>query len=193
MSERMFPVHSSGRNAKPHPTRIPWSIADKAYSVYSARHGRQQSLERLAERGGFHPDEMDEFYPAWREETSEIAALRTQLAAVERWVDDLQSGLFINCVYCGFRYGPRDTHVESLDDPKATASMRDALTAHVQRCSKHPLATVEQRVVTLEKVLAGVAWTSTTGLCWCRNGDDCADEPQCIDAYAALRPPPGGK
>ena len=88
MSERMFPVQASGRNVKPHPTRIPWSIADKAYSRYSARHGRQQSLERLAERGGFHPDEMDEYYPPWREETDEITALRAQLAAVERDRDE---------------------------------------------------------------------------------------------------------
>lgn len=63
---RTFPIQSE-RAAKPHPTRIPWWLADLAYSVYRARFGSGQSLERLAERGGFHPSEMDEYVPDWRE------------------------------------------------------------------------------------------------------------------------------
>lgn len=63
----MFPIQSSYRkDVKPHPTSIPWSIADLAYSVYSASYGREQSLERLAERGGFGPEEMDVLVPNWR-------------------------------------------------------------------------------------------------------------------------------
>lgn len=27
---------------------------------------------------------------------------------LKQWVHDLQSGMFINCVYCGHRYGPKD-------------------------------------------------------------------------------------
>lgn len=63
---RLFPIQSE-RGAKPHPLRIPWHIAELAYSVYSGRYGRGQSLERLAERGGFGPGEMDMFLPDWRE------------------------------------------------------------------------------------------------------------------------------
>lgn len=33
--------------------RIPWSLAEKLYAGYSAEYGTTQSLERLAERGGF--------------------------------------------------------------------------------------------------------------------------------------------
>lgn len=49
------------------PTSIPWSLAEKAYEVYSSKYGTSQSLERLAERGGFGLGELDEFVPGWRE------------------------------------------------------------------------------------------------------------------------------
>lgn len=42
---------------------VPWSIAEQAYSVYSSKYGRGQSLERLAERGGFGHGEMDMWAP----------------------------------------------------------------------------------------------------------------------------------
>lgn len=32
---------------------ISWDVAEKVYAMYSALYGTQQSLERLAERGGF--------------------------------------------------------------------------------------------------------------------------------------------
>lgn len=50
------------------PTDIPWAVAEKAYEEYARRYGREQSLERLAERGGFDVWEMDDLYPAWRSE-----------------------------------------------------------------------------------------------------------------------------
>jgi hypothetical protein len=79
MTTREFPIQTE-RGAAPHPLLIPWSVAEKAYSVYAARYGRSQSLERLAERGGFGPSEMDEFLPGWRDEVSEITRLRKELA-----------------------------------------------------------------------------------------------------------------
>lgn len=80
---RMFPILADhGRNTKPAPTSIPWSVADKAYHVYRSRYGSGQSLERLAERGGFGANEMDEFYPGWRDEVSELAQLRAERDAL---------------------------------------------------------------------------------------------------------------
>lgn len=38
---------------------IPWSMADKIYEAYSALYGTQQSVERLAERGGFSWREVE--------------------------------------------------------------------------------------------------------------------------------------
>jgi hypothetical protein len=86
---RLFPIQSE-RGAAPHPTRIPWSVADKAYSVYSAQYGKDQSLERLAERGGFGPSEMDRFHPTWREEASEILKLLADVAALTQERDALK-------------------------------------------------------------------------------------------------------
>ena len=71
---RTFPIQAE-RGAAPHPLRIPWALAERAYSVYVGRYGQGQTLERLAERGGFAPSEMDEFVPGWREEADECAAL----------------------------------------------------------------------------------------------------------------------
>lgn len=83
MSERMFPLMPQ-RGAAPGPLSIPWSVAEKAYSVYAAEFGLGQSLERLAERGGFGLGEMDKFYPAWRDEVSEIVKLKNALRSERR-------------------------------------------------------------------------------------------------------------
>lgn len=82
--ERPFPIQSE-RGAAPHPTQIPWSLAELAYSVYSAENGKGQSLERLAERGGFYPAEMDSLLPDWRERCDEITTLRARLAEAEKY------------------------------------------------------------------------------------------------------------
>lgn len=37
---------------------IPWWLAEEAYVYYSAKYGKGQSLERLAERGGFGREEL---------------------------------------------------------------------------------------------------------------------------------------
>lgn len=59
---------------------------------------------------------------------------RGRTAEIERlkvWVADLQSGMFVNCVYCGHRYGPGET---------TPVSMADALKAHVAVCPQHPMS-----------------------------------------------------
>lgn len=50
MSEKQFPIQEVGL--------IPWSVAERAHVRYSKLYGREQSLERLAERGGFALDEL---------------------------------------------------------------------------------------------------------------------------------------
>jgi len=37
---------------------IPWWLAQEAYDYYSSKFGTQQSIERLAERGGFGREEL---------------------------------------------------------------------------------------------------------------------------------------
>lgn len=43
--ERLFPIQGGGF--------VRWTDAERAYDYYARRYGRSQSLERLAERGGF--------------------------------------------------------------------------------------------------------------------------------------------
>jgi len=73
--ESRFPIIIE-RGAKPHPMTISWQTAEMAYSVYAARYGKNQSLERMMQRGGFYPSEMDDYVPDWRERESELTALR---------------------------------------------------------------------------------------------------------------------
>lgn len=62
-AQRRFPIQGEwSERERRHiaPTTIPWDVAERAYEGYLARFGRhhQQSLERLAERGGFGRDEL---------------------------------------------------------------------------------------------------------------------------------------
>ena len=60
-----------------------------------------------------------------------------EIEKLQQWVDDLQSGVYINCVYCGHRYGPKE------DTP---TSMADILKQHIEQCPKHPLCQVRQSI-----------------------------------------------
>lgn len=62
--EQWFPIqgdHGSEQDAEGKITRnwerpagrVPWAVAARAYEVYAKKYGRDQSLERLAARGGF--------------------------------------------------------------------------------------------------------------------------------------------
>ncbi len=56
--------------------RIPWEVHEKAHREGYARDfpgsARQQPPERIAQRGGFGIEEMDSFYPGWREAIGEL-------------------------------------------------------------------------------------------------------------------------
>lgn len=66
---------------------------------------------------------------------AELTALKESSRAMKRWIDDLQSGMFINCVYCGHQYGPA---------PSTPVSMSEVLKAHIRTCPEHPLAAAER-------------------------------------------------
>lgn len=66
-----------------------------------------------------------------------VRNLRRAAEEIERyakWVSDLQSGLYVTCVYCGHQYGPGET---------TPVSMADALKAHVEQCPKHPMSALK--------------------------------------------------
>lgn len=54
-----------------------------------------------------------------------------EIRRLREWVADLQTGMFVNCVYCGHRYGPGET---------VPVSMADALKAHIAQCQEHPMS-----------------------------------------------------
>lgn len=64
----------------------------------------------------------------------DATALLDALDQMEAWVTDLQSGMYVNCVYCGHRYGPEDS---------VPATMADALKEHVEQCPKHPMSALK--------------------------------------------------
>ena len=66
--------------------------------------------------------------------------LITENKRLETWVNDLQSGMYINCVYCGHRYGPKD---------KVACSMRDVLKQHIEKCPVHPLSAAKKQIAAL--------------------------------------------
>ena len=72
---------------------------------------------------------------------------RAELAKLRSWVSDLQSGLIVNCVYCGHQYGP------SKNTP---VSMADVLKAHIEKCPEHPLASALAEIAALKAKLAAV-------------------------------------
>ena len=52
-----------------------------------------------------------------------------------QWVHDCQSGMYINCVYCGHRYGP---------DDEVPATMADVLKEHIEQCPDHPMSALKK-------------------------------------------------
>lgn len=62
---------------------IPWPVHLEAWDAYAKRYGSRQSAERMAERGGFHTNELDQFIPGWRERVSYIATLEARIKELE--------------------------------------------------------------------------------------------------------------
>ena len=84
------------------------------------------------------------------EAQDDIDRLLNVIEALQAWVSDLQSGLFINCVYCGHRYGPAGSVPATLvENPPPTTTMADALRDHIERCPKHPMSALRKSVEAL--------------------------------------------
>ena len=90
--QRTFPIQCSyEKGVKPHPMQIPWSVAELAYSSYAARYGTSQSLERLGQRGGFGPGEMDMLLPDWRERCDEINSLLSTITSLQSRLEESEA------------------------------------------------------------------------------------------------------
>lgn len=82
------------------------------------------------ENSGLMPDQVIALQDKVNDLTAEVERL-------QQWVDDLQSGMYVNCVYCGHRYGPAD---------KVPVTMADALKEHIEQCSRHPMSALKKEV-----------------------------------------------
>jgi hypothetical protein len=65
---------------------------------------------------------------------SNYDALEQRVRELEGWVSDLQSGMYVNCVYCGHRYGPSQT---------TAPTMSEALKLHIEQCKAHPMSALK--------------------------------------------------
>jgi len=114
--------------------------------------------------------EMDIALPAALEALGRMESIATDRDRLQAWVHDLQAGMYINCVYCGHRYGP---------DDEVPATMADVLKEHIEHCPKHPMSTLKARLAQLEEALArygkhrancgpATPTTDLQSLCTCR-------------------------
>jgi len=106
---------------------------------------KAMDLEKVREP---HFQSMSEIYPkrcacgfSWPCDSPEIQ-LADEVERYQKWVNDLQAGMYINCVYCGHCYGP---------DDEVAASMQDALKEHVEQCPEHPMSVLKEEIASLQK------------------------------------------
>lgn len=83
-----------------------------------------------------------------------LAAKDAEIERLTRWIDDLQSGMYVNCVYCGHRYGPGET---------TPVSMAEALKSHIEICPEHPMSRLKADRDLLDRLLRQNAedWADT--------------------------------
>lgn len=101
----------------------------------------------IVEREQLQGDGVDGYRTAREMAEDYLTRARKAEAEVERltaWVNDLQSGMYVNCVYCGHRYGPEST---------TPVAMAGVLKAHIEQCPKHPMSALKARVEVLEAAL----------------------------------------
>ena len=87
-------------------------------------------------------EEIDRLQAALAEREKEYEWANEEVLRLQHWVQDLQKGMFINCVYCGHRYGRND---------EVPATMADVLKEHIEQCPKHPMSALKIELATWKK------------------------------------------
>lgn len=106
-------------------------VSDKWVRDYSTGEGWDPVTKELALDLGEARAELVEWKRMRNEAMAAATANRELIGELEAWVLDLQSGMYVNCIYCGHRYGPSET---------TPVSLADVLKAHVEKCPKHPMS-----------------------------------------------------
>ncbi len=103
----------------------------------------QSSYEMAISITGGIPEEL-ELVSGQRDRIAvEAERLEKELEKATAWINDLQSGMYVNCIYCGHRYGP--------NDGTTPISMADVLKEHAEQCSKHPMSILKTELEELKK------------------------------------------
>ena len=110
---------TNGVNEKPYCKRV-----DEEMKVFVADEQEYCTIALI--------DEYDEtIAQAICEAGMALIKLQADNEQLQQWIYELQSGLYINCVYCGFNYGPKES---------TAPTMQQALYDHIKVCEKHPLS-----------------------------------------------------
>lgn len=110
---------------------------------------------KRAEQAEAERDEAVDRRRAWKKNAEACSTVANRFKAentrLQEWVHDLQSVMYINCVYCGHRYGPED---------EVPATMADALKEHIEQCPKHPMSALKAENAKLREACQEVvdAW-----------------------------------
>lgn len=96
-----------------------------------------------------------------------------------QWVVDLQAGMFVNCVYCGHRYGPRES---GATVPEAGETMAEALRRHVESCPEHPMSALRAELRERDESMAAVR--GELGVMEHKHKVACEDAVRCGDLAA---------
>lgn len=122
--------------------RVPVEVARTGRGIYGAETYDSYGGELIGESMGT-ADAL--FVAAARVDVPRLVA---EVERLQQWVADLQSGLWLNCVYCGHRYGPGEP--------------TSALTAHIERCPAHPMSQLRADVERLTSLLERYRSESTS-------------------------------
>ena len=111
----------------------------------------------------------------WNAALAQRDEARTENERLQQWVNDLQAGMYINCVYCGHQYGP---------DDEVPATMAEVLKEHIAVCPKHPLAEARAKNERLREAARKVL---ETGGVWLGDlTEKAAEDGTCSDFMSAM-------
>jgi hypothetical protein len=161
LSHVTHPCEHCGRIAGRRPRCTPETLRELVARLV-VEHNVPCMMEGMYHADAWEEDlkESDEYARLWHRDAERLKAFEAQfrntgitpyldrmaeqaacIEALKQWVADLQSGMYINCVYCGHRYGP---------DSEVASTMADVLKEHIEQCPEHPMSHAKARIAELE-------------------------------------------
>lgn len=106
-----------------------------------------REIERLKNKCDRLKEKLDKaIYELGEPKPGSVVAMQEEIKRLKKWTNDLQAGMYINCVYCGHRYGP---------DSEVPAAMADVLKEHIESCPEHPMSELKREIERLKEEIDG--------------------------------------